>query len=151
MTFPIRRAIRPGSWQASKEEAARQRHERLIEQWKDIRRLYLAGADLRDICKRLGISPRTVYRYKDLAEPPHPAYKRRASVLDRYVPYLVRRWNEGCRNGKRLYREIREQGYAKATVARQFVGAQLRVQDLAAYLRGVGSHLLDVLSDCAIV
>jgi hypothetical protein len=36
------------------------------------------------------------------------------------------------------------QGYAKATGARQFVGAQLRVQDFAAYLSGVGSHLLDV-------
>jgi transposase len=35
-----------------------------------------------------------------------------ASVLDPYVPYLVRRWNEGCHNGRRLYWEIREQGYA---------------------------------------
>ena len=60
----------------------------------------------------LGISARTVYRYKDLTEPPpRPAYKRKASVLDPYVPYLLRRWNEGCHNGKRLYREIREQGY----------------------------------------
>jgi hypothetical protein len=42
------------------------------------------------------------------------------------VLYLVRRWNEGCRNGKRLYREIRERGYANSeeTCAR-FV-AQLR-------------------------
>jgi Helix-turn-helix domain of resolvase len=45
------------------EEAAKKRHDRLVEQWKDIRRLYLAGADLRGICKRLGISPRTIYRY----------------------------------------------------------------------------------------
>jgi hypothetical protein len=36
---------------------------------------------------------------------------RRASVLDPYVPYLVRRWNEGCHNAKRLYREICGQGY----------------------------------------
>jgi hypothetical protein len=52
--------------------------------------------------------------------------KRKASVLDPYVLYLVRRWNEGCRNGKRLYREIRERGYANSeeTCAR-FV-AQLR-------------------------
>jgi transposase len=106
---------RPRTHEQKVEEAAKKRHDRLVEQWKDIRRLYLAGADLRDICKRLGISPRTVYRYKDLAEPPpRPAYKRRASVLDPYVPYLLRRWNEGCRNGKRLYREIREQGYANS-------------------------------------
>ena len=104
---------RPRRWQARQEEKARKRHERLVEQWRNIRRLYLAGADLRDICRQLGISARTLYRYKDLQEPPpRPAYKRRASVLDPYVPYLLRRWNEGCHNAKRLYREIRERGYA---------------------------------------
>lgn len=118
---------RPRNQDRKIEEAARKRHERLVEQWRNIRRLYLAGADLRHICKRLGISARTVYRYKDLTEPPpRPAYKRRASVLDPYVPYLVKRWKEGCHNGKRLYREIREQGYAysEETCAR-FI-AQLR-------------------------
>ena len=73
------------------------------------------------------MSPRTVYRYKDLAEPPpRPVYKRRTSALDPYVPYLVRRWNEGCRNGSRLYREIREQGYQNSEeICARFV-AQLR-------------------------
>jgi transposase len=110
-----RHTIRPGSWQASKEQAARQRHERLIEQWKDIRRLHLAGADVRFISRKLGISPRTVYRYKDLQEPPpRQTYTTRASVLDPYVPYLLGRWNEGCRNGKQLLREIRERGYSNS-------------------------------------
>src|SRR5829696_9160167 len=57
---------RPRRWQARQEEKARKRHARLVEQWRNIRRLYLAGADLRDICPQLGISARTVYRYKDL-------------------------------------------------------------------------------------
>jgi hypothetical protein len=40
----------------------------------------------------LGISARTVYRYKDLAEPPpRRAYKRKKSVLNPYVPYLLGR------------------------------------------------------------
>src|SRR5215217_8664946 len=68
---------RPRTHDRKIEEAARNRHERLVEQWKNIRRLYLAKADLRDICRQLGISARTVYRYKDLTEPPpRPAYKR---------------------------------------------------------------------------
>jgi len=118
---------RPRNHERKIEEAASKRHDRLVEQWRNIRRLYLAGADLRDICKRLGISPRTVYRYKDLTEPPpRPAYKRRASVLDPYVPYLLRRWNEGCHNGKRLYREIREQGYANSEETCTHFVAQLR-------------------------
>jgi transposase len=118
---------RPRNHDRKIEEAARKRHERLVEQWRNIRRLYLAGADLRHICRRLGISARTVYRYKDLEEPPpRPAYKRRASVLDPYVPYLVRRWEEGCHNGKRLYREIRERGYANSEEICARFTAQLR-------------------------
>ncbi len=118
---------RPRKHDRKIEEAARKRYERLVRQWEDIRRLYLAGADLRHICRRLGISARTVYRYKDLEEPPpRRVYKRKKSVLDAYVPYLLGRWGEGCRNGKRLYREIRERGYqnSEETCAR-FI-AQLR-------------------------
>jgi transposase len=118
---------RPRNHDRKIEEAARNRHERLVEQWRNIRRLYLAKADLRDICRQLGISPRTVYRYKDLTEPPpRPAYKRKASVLDPYVPYLVRRWNEGCHNGKRLYREIRQRGYENSEEICARFTAQLR-------------------------
>ncbi len=105
-------ASRPGSWRGRKEEAARQRHERLVEQWRDIRRLHLAGANVRFIARKLGVGSRTVYRYRDLQEPPPPqTHTTRASVLDPYVPYLLERWEEGCRDGKRLLREIRERGY----------------------------------------
>ena len=104
---------RPRLWSARQEEAAKKRHERLVTQWKEIRRLYLAGMDLREIRRELGVSVRTIYRYKDLTgPPPRRRHKRRASVLDPYVPYLVQRWNEGCHNGERLYREILEQGYS---------------------------------------
>jgi transposase len=51
-------------------------------------------------------------RYKDLTEPPefgqHP---RKGSVLDPWVPYILRRWQEGWRNGHKLFGQIREQGY----------------------------------------
>jgi transposase len=118
---------RPRTHDRKIEEAARKRHERLVEQWKNIRRLYLAKADLRDICRQLGISARTVYRYKDLTEPPpRQAYKRKASVLDPYVPYLVARWKEGCHNGKQLYREILEQGYRNSEEICARFTAQLR-------------------------
>src|SRR5829696_4165426 len=118
---------RPRNHDRKIEEAAKKRHERLVEQWRNIRRLYLAGADLRHICKRLGISARTVYSYKDLTEPPpRPAYKRKASVLDPYVPYLLRRWNEGCHNGNKPDREIREQGYTNSEETCARFTAQLR-------------------------
>ena len=89
---PIMPNNRPRNHDRKLEEAARKRlPERLVERWENIR-LLLAGADLRDICKKLGISPSTVHRYKDLEEPPpRPSYRRRASVLDPYVSYLLER------------------------------------------------------------
>lgn len=43
--------------------------------------------------------------------PPRSRYRRRPSVLDPYLPYILGRWNEGCRSAKRLHQEIREMGY----------------------------------------
>lgn len=95
------------------EGPARERHERLVEQWKEIRRLYLAGAKVKDIAEWTGTSRRTVYRYRELAEPPpRPKHGRKGSVLDPWQPYLIKRWNEGCHSAKKLYYEIREQGYS---------------------------------------
>lgn len=95
------------------EGPARERHERRVEQWKQIRRLHLAGAKVKDIAEWTGTSHSTVYRYRNLEEPPpRPVYKRKASVLDPWMPYLIERWNEGCHSAKKLYHEIRKQGYA---------------------------------------
>jgi transposase len=97
------------------EGPARKRHERLVEQWKDIRRLHLAGAKVKDISEWTGTSRSTVYRYRELAEPPpRPVHGRKRSVLDPWKPYLVTRWNEGCHNAKLLYQEICEQGYSNS-------------------------------------
>jgi transposase len=95
------------------EAPARARHEHLVEQWKEIRKLHLAGAKVKDISEWIGTSRSTVYRYRKLTEPPpRLEYRRKKSVLDPWMPYLIARWNEGCHNAKRLYQEICEQGYS---------------------------------------
>jgi len=99
------------------DEASRRRHERVVAQYEAIRRLHAAGADVADIARAAGVSRRTVYRYRELAEPPAPQQPRpRAQVLDPYVPYPLRRWAEGCHNGLRLYREIVAKGMTKSEV-----------------------------------
>jgi transposase len=87
--------VRLGRPYGSIEGPAQKRHERLLERWKHVRRLHLAGASAKDIAEWVGTSRSTVYRYRELAEPPpRPRYRRRASVLDPYLPYLLERWNE---------------------------------------------------------
>jgi transposase len=121
---------RPRIWYEKQLDASRKRHERIVEQWRNIRRLHLAGADVHDVAKRLGVSRETVYRYRKMEEQPEPVrFRHKKRVLDPYVPYVLRRWGEGCRNGTKLYREIREQGYAygASNVAR--LVAELRRTD----------------------
>jgi transposase len=96
-----------------RQQVSRKHYELVVRRWQEIRRLHKAGADVTDIARKLGTSRPTVYRYKDLAEPPEfGQHRRRGSVLDLWVPYILKRWDEGCRNGKKLFREIREQGYS---------------------------------------
>jgi Helix-turn-helix domain of resolvase len=84
-------SVRLGRPYGSIEGPAQKRHERLVERWKEIRRLHLAGASVKDIAEWVGTSQSTVYGYRELAEPPpRPRYRRRASVLDPYLPYSSR-------------------------------------------------------------
>ena len=115
---------------ARQQQTRRRHYELVLERWREIRRLQQAGADVTDIARKLGTSRPTLYRYKDLAEPPEfGQHRRKGSVLDPWVPYILRRWEEGCRNGHTLFREIREQGYpySESNVAR--LVAELRRSD----------------------
>jgi transposase len=92
--------------------------------------LHEAGAGVADIARKLGTSRPTVYRYKDLSEPPEFGQpRRRGSVLDPWVPYILKRWEEGCLNGKKLFREIREQGYSHSESNVGRLVAELRRAD----------------------
>ena len=93
------------------EGPAQKRHECLVERWRADPRVSSSRGERQDIAEWVGTSQSTVY-HRELAEPPpRPRYGRKASVLDPYLPYLLGRWNEGCRSAKRLHGEIREQGY----------------------------------------
>jgi transposase len=121
---------RPRPGYAHQQQTSRRHYELLVERWEEIRRLQQAGADVTDIARKLGTSRPTVYRYKDLTEPPEfGQHRRKGSVLDPWVPYILRRWQEGCRNGHKLLREIREQGYpySESNVGRRV--AELRRSD----------------------
>src|SRR5262249_23579228 len=66
------------------------------------------------IAQQVGLGLRTVQR--DLRSPTFAGRKRRSdrgdSVLNPYKPYLLERWNAGCYNAMRLFRDLRQRGYA---------------------------------------
>jgi hypothetical protein len=62
--------------------------------------------------RRLGVSRSTVYRHRHREQPPEPTrFRHKKRVLDPYIPYILKRWGEACRNGRKLYREIQKRGY----------------------------------------
>ena len=88
-----------------------------------VRALQQQGFSLREISRRLKISRGTVRRFvraESFPERGKPPQK--ASLLDPYKPYLLKRWQEGCWNGTQLYYEIKEGGYTgSAPLLRRFI------------------------------
>lgn len=95
------------------EEVAQERHQKHMEQYHQIHELFAKKVDLANIGRQVGVSRRTVYRYLQMDQPPERKRPRRTRVqlVEPFKPYLVSRWNEGCRNGQQMWREIIEQGY----------------------------------------
>ena len=116
---------RPRPGYADQQRTKRERYGLIVQRWKEVHRLRDAGADVADIARKLDISRTTVYRYKNRIElPEFGQHRRKGGLLDPWVPYILRRWEEGCRNGRKLFREIRERGYpySESNVTRLVAG-----------------------------
>ncbi|MFE3731934.1 ISL3 family transposase [Nocardia sp. NPDC059154] len=87
-------------------EATRKRHA-------EIHALIAKGVGPTAISKALHLDGKTVRRYALAATPELllTTVVRRGSSLDEHVPYLAARWEEGCRNARILFREVRDRGY----------------------------------------
>jgi len=81
------------------------RYEQVIER-------HSQGLTAKEIADQLGLSSRTVQRW--LAAGTFPEAKKRRkkqSSFDTFAPYVLKRWQEGERNGLTLWHEIQKQGY----------------------------------------
>ena len=81
------------------------------ERYEAVLELKARGLTSIQIGANLGISHITVQRWlKAGAAPAHDKPPQPGSVGS-HVPYLERRWQEGCRNATLLWRELKERGY----------------------------------------
>jgi transposase len=101
--------------------AAQRRAQRLAT-YEHVWMLHRQGWSNRAIAQRLGIGRMTVVR--SLQAPTFPERKGRSdirkSLLTLYKARLLKRWNAGCREALRLFRDLQRHGYtgSYATVAR---------------------------------
>ena len=84
--------------------------------------LHQQGWSKADIARKLGIHAVTVRTYINAGTFPERAQYRLGSKLDPYLPYLNKRWLEGCKNPDVLWREVAGQGYpGKPKMVRRYI------------------------------
>jgi transposase len=89
------------------EASPRHVHRRL--RYEQVCHLAQHGWTFRAIAQQVGLHRKTVAQY--VRADSFSVRRRSKSALDPYKPYLLSRWNAGCRTGMRLYKEIQRQGY----------------------------------------
>lgn len=89
---------------------------RTRERYLAVQRLFARGWTISAIGRELGLARHTAGRYAR-CESLHGLTDRaiRTTRLDDYKPYLIQRWNDGCTDAARLFREIRARGYPGRT------------------------------------
>jgi len=99
------------------------RANRLV-RYEQIVALHQEGLSRRLIARHLHVSRKVVRRSLTAgAFPERAPTGRRQSKLDPYLPYLRKRWEEGCHNGLQLARELQAQGFrGSASLVRRLIG-----------------------------
>jgi len=82
------------------------------DRYAQVRQLVAQGYSQRAVAQAMGFDRDTVRAYLRADGPPGLQTRaKRRRLIDRYAPYLQRRWQEGCRTATVLFQEIRTQGY----------------------------------------
>jgi transposase len=124
----------PGVPGTTRQIISQQKRARRLALYRRVRELDEQGWMQKAIAAEVNLSPKTVSRW--LAARAFPERQPRSSaprLIDSYKPYLLQRWQEGCRNGAQLRREIEAKGYrGGATVVADFIAQLRREQGLLA-------------------
>jgi transposase len=109
-----RRTPQPRLWEQRAAAESDQRVAARRAKYQQVLDLHAKGATPMDIARLVGITRTTVYRYLQSGPPQrkHPTRRGQQRVLEPWEPYLLKRWEEGCRTATRLWREIRQMGFA---------------------------------------
>jgi transposase len=100
-----------------------QKRARRLATYEQVWALHRQGWSQRAIAAHMGCARLTVQRFlRAVTFPERQRPRHRPSLLAPFTTYLLERWNAGCRNGARLFREIKAQGFrGQATIVGDYV------------------------------
>ena len=111
---------------SSKEEGEKLlRRQNRYERYLRVIELRQQGLSERAIARTLTINRATVRKFlRSDGFPERASNKRRDSILNPYIPYVHRRWAEGCDNAHQLWRELQVRGYeGKVAMVHRYIKA----------------------------
>ncbi len=79
--------------------------------FKEVKRLSKEGASIKSIHRQTGIHRQTIKRYLKYDEYPTAVQHKLNKEVADFEDYIRKRWNQGERNVKQIWREIKEQGF----------------------------------------
>lgn len=108
---PAWQAVRSRRLSPKVEQIQQKRREERLARYQEIIALRKQGMSQAAIAHRVGMGASTVQSWLAAGEFPARKPREQGSRLDRYLPYLRKRWEEGCHNMSSLFRELVGQGY----------------------------------------
>jgi transposase len=94
------------------QQAQQARQAERTARYEQILHLQKQGVKSGEIARMLGMSQRTLQRWMATGTIPYSRRKRqRASLIDPYKSYVLKRWHQGCHSGAQLTKELRAKGY----------------------------------------
>jgi len=108
---PVWQAKRATRTSPTLERLQHNRREERLAHYEQVIALRKLGMSQQAIARQVGIGASTVQSWLAAGTFPERKPREQASHLDRYLPYLFQRWEDGCHNIVCLFRELVEQGY----------------------------------------
>lgn len=93
------------------ERLQQSRREERLTRYEQVITLRKQGLGCQAIANRVGMGASTVQSWLAAGRFPERKPREQTSQLDPYLPHLTQRWEDGCHNIARLFRELVEQGY----------------------------------------
>ena len=93
------------------EQLQRARREERLARYEQVIALRKQGLSYQAIASRVGMGASTVQRWLAVETFPERKPREQGNKLDRYLPYVVERWAQGCHNIAQIYQELLARGY----------------------------------------
>jgi len=109
---PVEATASPATVRQRQQSRRDERCAERLDRFTEVKELYRQGATIRGIAQKFKMHRRDVRQFIHADECPHRAQaQKRGSKLNKYLPYLRERWEQGCHNATELAREITGQGF----------------------------------------